>query len=179
MTGAGAPRAKGWEDNFFFENLTLRSIIGLNSTSRGTNVVDCDFTIIEPYGLSLIDRLLVTTQELSAGKGLYFADCYLLEINFYSADGGKIADMKKFIPIRLIGMTIKASAKGSEYRCTAVPFSHHALSQTRASTPATFSISASTLEEFFQSDQLHVHLKMYWVQSIGVCNVMYRIVFFS
>jgi len=157
ISGAGmstdsAPRAKGWEDNFFFESLKLSSVIGLNSTSRGTNVIDCDFTIIEPYGLSLIDRLIVTTDELSDGKGLYFANCYLLEINFYSADGGKIADMKKFIPIRLTGMTIKASAKGSEYRCTAVPFSHHALSQTRASTPATFTVTAGTLEEFFQSE---------------------------
>jgi hypothetical protein len=154
MTGAGAPRAKGWEDDFFFESLKLSSVIGLNSTSRGTNVIDCDFTIIEPYGLSLIDRLIVTTDELSnsKGKGLYFANCYLIEINFYSADGGKIADMKKFIPIRLTGMTIKASARGSEYRCTAVPFSHHALSQTRASTPATFTVSAGTLEEFFRSE---------------------------
>jgi hypothetical protein len=151
MTGAGAPRAKGWEDNFFFESLKLSSVIGLNSTSRGTNVIDCEFTIIEPYGLSLIDRLSITTEELSQ-PGLYFANCYLLEINFYSADGGKISDMKKFIPIRLTGMTIKASARGSEYRCTAVPFSHHALSQTRASTPATFSISAGTLEEFFQAE---------------------------
>ena len=154
MAGEGAPRAKGWEDNFFFESLKLSSVIGLNSTSRGTNVIDCDFTIIEPYGLSLIDRLIVTTDELSngKGKGLYFANCYLIEINFYSADGGKIADMKKFIPIRLTGMTIKASAKGSEYRCTAVPFSHHALSQTRASTPATFTVTAGTLEEFFRSE---------------------------
>ena len=154
MAGAGAPRAKGWEDNFFFESLKLSSVIGLNSTSRGTNVIDCDFTIIEPYGLSLIDRLSITTDELSVGnsKGLYFANCYLIEINFYSAAGGKIADMKKFIPIRLTGMTIKASAKGSEYRCTAVPFSHHALSQTRASTPASFTVTAGTLEEFFQSE---------------------------
>jgi hypothetical protein len=147
----GGLRVKGWEDNFFFESLKLSSVVGLNSTSRGTNVIECEFTIIEPYGLSLIDRLSVTTTELST-PGLYFANCYLLEINFYSSEDGKLQDMKKFIPIRLTGMSIKASAKGSEYRCTAVPFSHHALSQTRASTPTNFEVTAGTLEEFFQGD---------------------------
>jgi hypothetical protein len=157
ISGAGASyagsgqRATGWEDNFYFESLKLNSVIGLNSTSRGTNVIDCEFTIVEPYGLSLIDRLTVTTSALGGG-GLYFSNCYLLEINFYSSEGGKLIDMKKFIPIRLTGMTIKASAKGSEYRCTAVPFSHHALTQTRASTPANFEVTAGTLEEFFQGD---------------------------
>jgi hypothetical protein len=149
--GVAMPRVKGWEDNFFFESLKLSSVVGLNSTSRGTNVIECEFTIVEPYGLSLVDRLTVTTDELSQ-PGLYFANCYLLEINFYSADDGKLSDMKKFIPIRLTGMTIKASAKGSEYRCTAIPFSHHALTQTRASTPANFTVNAGTLEEFFQGE---------------------------
>jgi hypothetical protein len=157
IAGAGASsadsgqRAKGWEDNFYFESLKLSSVIGLNSTARGTNVIDCEFTIVEPYGLSLIDRLSVTTSTLGGG-GLYFSNCYLIEINFYSSEGGKLMDMKKFIPIRLTGMTIKASAKGSEYRCTAVPFSHHALTQTRASTPANFEVTAGTLQEFFQGD---------------------------
>jgi len=156
IAGAGAGvdssiRAKGWEDNFYFESLKLSSVIGLNSTARGTNVIDCEFTIVEPYGLSLIDRLSVTTSTLGGG-GLYFSNCYLIEINFYSSEGGKLMDMKKFIPIRLTGMTIKASAKGSEYRCTAVPFSHHALTQTRASTPANFEVTAGTLQEFFQGD---------------------------
>ena len=155
ISGAGATnssqRAEGWEDNFYFESLKLSSVVGLNSTSRGTNVIECEFTIVEPYGLSLIDRLTVTTSTLGGG-GLYFSNCYLLEINFYSSEDGKLIDMKKFIPIRLTGMAIKASAKGSEYRCSAVPFSHHALTQTRASTPANFEVTAGTLEQFFQSE---------------------------
>lgn len=151
LNESGANRAAGWEDNFFFDSLKLSSVVGLNETSKGTNVIECEFTIIEPYGLSLVDRLVVTTDALGS-PGQYFSNCYLLEINFYGSEVGKLHDMKKFIPIQIIGMTIKASARGSEYRISAVPFSHHALNQTRASTPANFEVLAGTLEEFFAGE---------------------------
>lgn len=151
MRESSANRAQGWEDNFFFDNLKLSSVIGLNETSRGTNVIDVSFTIIEPYGLSLIDRLIATTDTLGS-PGLYFQNCYLLEVNFYASGVGKLHDMKKFIPIQIRGMSVKASARGSEYRIEAQPFSHNALAQSRASTPANFEVNAGTLEEFFQGE---------------------------
>ena len=147
---AGLKRSPGWEDNFFFDNLKFTSVIGLNSQSRGTNVVNLDFTIIEPMGLSLMDRLLATTKELS--NEVYFASCYVIQIDFFDSEAGMLADLRKYIPIRFTDMRVKVTARGSEYACSAVPFGHHALLQSQASTPANFEVVAGTLEEFFGAD---------------------------
>lgn len=161
-SGTGTRRAPGWEDNFFFDNLKFSSIIGLNSDSRGTNSINIDFTIIEPMGLSLVDRLIRTTKALyAAGQSssksntteiTYFHNCYCLQIDFFDSEKGCIIDQRKYLPIQLTGLSIKVTARGSEYSITSQPFGHHALLQSIASTPANFEITAKTLRDFFQSD---------------------------
>lgn len=153
------PRAAGWEDNFYFENLKMTSVIGANSQGRGSNVIEVSFSLIEPYGLSLLDRMIQTSKEM--GVKSYIGLCYMLQIDFHVADGatavqgsaGKtLQEHRKYIPINIIDLTVKVSAKGSEYEISAVPFSHHALSHTLAATPANFEVNGSTLREFFRAD---------------------------
>lgn len=157
---SGFKRAPGWEDNFFFDKLTFSSVVGLNKDSRGTNVLALDFTIIEPMGLSLIDRLIRTTQNLyAAGRAgtdtseiSYFHNCYLLQIDFFDSQKGVIQRLRKHIPIKFTDLRIKVTSRGSEYMISAVPFNHQALFQSFASTPANFECIAGTLKDFFQSD---------------------------
>jgi hypothetical protein len=155
---SGIPRAPGWEDDFFFENLKLSSVIGANSQGRGSNVIDISFNIIEPLGLSLLDRMIRTSQDM--GVKSYIGLCYLLQIDFHVADGVELAEgggstltkHRKYIPINIVDLTVKVSAKGSEYDISAVPFSHHALSHTLGATPANFEVNGATLREFFRAD---------------------------
>lgn len=155
IAGAGAStpdsgrRAQEFNENFFFESLKLSAVTALNANSRGTNVIELDFVILEPMGLTLIDRLIVTTSRVSADVQ-YFANAYALEINFFTPDQ-KLQALKKFIPIRLTGLEVKTSARGSSYSCTAVPFAHHAFSQSTASTPINLEVTAGTLIDFFGS----------------------------
>ena len=45
-------RQKGWEDNFYFESFKLTQVIAPNTTTRTTNSIEIEFTLIEPMGLS-------------------------------------------------------------------------------------------------------------------------------
>ena len=142
------PRDPNWNENFFFDNLKMTTIIGLNSQAPGSNMIDMSFTIIEPMGLSLLDRLLVTTKNI--GEQNHLSVPYLLQIDFFDSEKGAITKLRKWLPIRLIECKIKVGLKGSEYQFRAVPFSHSALMDTVVSTPVNFEVSAKTLSEFFK-----------------------------
>jgi hypothetical protein len=159
----GTKRAPGWADNFFFDKLSMTSIIGMNRDSRGTNVINIEFTVIEPMGLSLIDRLIRTTRNLyqqgqvagaanTTGEITYFHNCYLLQIDFFDSEQGCLQNQRKFLPIKLTDLRIKVTGRGSEYAFSAQPFGHQALLQSMASTPANFECVAGTLQEFFLSE---------------------------
>jgi len=143
-------REPGWEDNFYFDNFKLTQLIAPNNISRTSNTLDIEFTLIEPYGLSLLDRLLRTAARLK--QKTYTNLCYLLQIDFYDAEKGLLIDHRKRIPILLKDMNIKVGVRGSEYMITAVPFLHQGFRESYSSTPANFEISASTLRDFFRDD---------------------------
>jgi hypothetical protein len=149
-TGANKRNAN-FNENFFFDELRLNTLIGLNATSQGTNLVEGSFTIIEPMGLSLLDRLIVTAAEVLPESENHLAAPYMMQIDFYDAERGKIPNTTKFIPMRLIECKIKvAGARGSEYRFKAVPYNHHAMMNTVQATPANFEVTGRTLQEFFK-----------------------------
>jgi hypothetical protein len=150
-------RLPSFKDDFYFDNFKMSTVIGLNSHSQGTNAIQLSFTIIEPYGLTLLNRLIdINVQELGANN--YLDIPYLLEINFFAYDdNGKIANLAehtKFIPIKLTEMKIKASVRGGEYAISAVPFNHTAYMESSSASPANFEVIAKTVQEFFSSDSL-------------------------
>jgi hypothetical protein len=147
-------RAPFFAEDFYFDNLNMTTVIGLNDRSRSTNAINFTFTIIEPYGVTLLNRIL----DLSADIGSlnYIAQPYMLQIDFFGMnDAGEIVgiipDQTKRIPIRILKMDIKASAKGAEYQMEACPYSHSAYDLSTVTTPANFEITAGTLESFLQS----------------------------
>jgi hypothetical protein len=153
-------RIPSFRDDFYFEDLKMETIVGMNSHAQGTNAIQLSFSLIEPYGLTLLNRLIdVNISEFEATS--YLEIPYLLEINFFAYDDqGNIADLKdhtKFIPIKLVDMKIKASVKGGEYEISAVPFSHSALSETTNASPANFEVVAQTVRGFFNSQTLAIN----------------------
>jgi hypothetical protein len=148
------PRNEFFSEDFYFEDCSILTVIAPNDVSRNTNAVDVSFTLIEPYGFTLMERLL---QVANAIKSKNYLDMpYLLQIDFFAIDDagnivGSIDQLKKRIPIKLNTMDMRVSAKGTEYRVTASPYNHTAYDSTSATTPANFEITASTVAEFFQS----------------------------
>jgi hypothetical protein len=152
--GVGTYRDPAFMDDFYFSDFKLSTVIGLNANARGTNVVDIKFTIIEPYGMTLMDRILdINVNELGAKN--YLDNPYLIELNFFGIDDdgnlGLIAGQTKWFPIKLTGMKIKATVQGAEYAIDAVPFNHQALFESLQDIKTRMEVTASTVGEYFDT----------------------------
>ena len=161
--GVGFTRDPAFGDDFFFDNLKITTNIGSETTHQGTNVADISFTIIEPYGMTLVDRLIdaCVSKTTAEGQGLvdgnnYTEIPYLLQIDFFGFDDDgtpqELRSQRKYIPINLLGVKIKTGIKGSEYQIDAGVYAHRAFQESIAALPANFEVTASTLEEFFAPD---------------------------
>ena len=153
---SGFVRDSNFQDDFYFDHLKIGTVIGSSQGNQGTNSIDINFTILEPYGITLLDRLIDACVDPRVQGQNYLEVPYLLQIDFngYDDDGiaTQLTGQRKYIPIKLISMSIKAGIKGTEYQITATPYAHKGFQESVTATPANFEITASTLEEYFRSD---------------------------
>jgi LysM repeat protein len=152
--GTGTYRDPAFMDDFYFDNLKMTTVIGLNSQARGTNAITMSFTIIEPYGMTLMDRILdINNNELNAKN--YLDSPYLLELNFFGIDDdgvmGIIPEQTKWFPIKIISFKIKAGTKGAEYAVEAIPFNHQAQFESVQILKTRMEVTASTVGEYFKN----------------------------
>lgn len=151
-------RAKYFAEDFYFEDLEITTIVGLNERSRATNAIDLNFTIIEPFGMSLVDRIIKLAGSEEVKSRNYLEQPYLLQIDFFAINDagiivGAIPNQTKRIPIKLLKMDIKASNKGAEYKIEACPYNHTAYNVATLATPAHFEVVAGSVASFFQSTE--------------------------
>ena len=148
-------RPPEFKDDFYFDGLNFTTLVGLNKDTKASNAVELSFTIVEPYGLTLINRLLKLSTTLDQPN--YTENPYVLQIDFFgSTDLGEsihpIPNITKYIPIRLIEMKIRVGTQGATYACRAVPYNHGAFNQTIAATPTDIEVTATTVGDFFAND---------------------------
>lgn len=158
---ASDQRAPAFRDvDFYIHDLKMLSIIGANRHSQNANVINLSFTIIEPNGATLLNRIIDTARFIKEKNGLkndpnHLDLPYLLEIEFVGYDDNGIpipartSPFTKYIPIKIISMKFKVTSKGAEYRCDAIPYNHHALSNTVATVPVNIQVTAETVGDFF------------------------------
>lgn len=153
-------RAAQFKDDFYFDGLSLDTIIGMNTQSRGANAIQFKFNIVEPYGFTLVNRLLELSMEMKQPN--YLTNPYVLQIDFFgNNDAGEplhpLTDkngrsLTKYLPCKIIEMKIKVGTSGATYACVAIPYSHAAFSETVGITPANFEVVANTVGNFFTND---------------------------
>ena len=151
-------RAPHFAEDFYFDQFELDTVIGLNAQSRNSNAIMYHFTLIEPYGFTLIDRIIKLCNEPEVDCKNYLDMPYLLQIDFFGIDdtgkiGGVIPNTTKRIPIRLNKMDVKISARGAEYNIKGVPYNHSAFDLSTVSTPINVEVQAKTVAQFFQSTE--------------------------
>lgn len=149
-------RDQNFLEDFFIESLTMTTVIGLTTTNPGSNAIEFAFTVVEPYGVTLLDRLIAANKELPTPQENYLDSTYLLQIDFYgSNDSGElvhpIPNLTKYLPTRILGIDITVTSAGSEYAFTASPYGHSAHTQSTQQTPANFEVTADTIQDFFTS----------------------------
>lgn len=146
-----------FSNDFFIDDLEISNIaVGPNKFRHNTNATDIRFTITEPRGVTLLEKLqslagtvLVTTREK------YIHAPYLLEIKFkgYDETGNPVPtpSKPKYIPIRITDMTFEVTASGTQYRVTAVPFANNALQSIVSTIPHNIELQAKTVGDIFNS----------------------------
>ena len=147
--GSSVRRHTLWKENFFFENFKMTTVVGLQDTNHGVNAIDITFDIIEPYGLSFLDRLVQTAAMI--GMPDYISAVYLLQIDFFDSVTGLLTEHRKLIPFKFMDMRIKVIQKGSTYSCAGFPYQHTGYTAMDGSTQARVAVTASTLSEFFRA----------------------------
>ena len=151
-------RSPYFKEDFYFDGLTLETVIGLNARSKSSNAIQYQFTLIEPYGFTLLDRIISLANSPEIGSKNYLDMPYLLQIDFFGMDDsgqitGVIPDTTKRIPIRIQKLDVKITARGAEYAIQGVPYGHSAYDLSTVSTPVNFEIEAGTVGQFFQSEE--------------------------
>lgn len=152
-------RNRNFKEDFYFEDFKMQTVITPNMRNRNTNVIECSFTIIEPNGFTLINRMIAAANEVNAnyvrGPGSYIHVPYVLQIDFFGyketedSKPEKIKDLTKIIPIKIINIETSVRQSGAEYRFDAVPYNHSAYSQINVTLPYTTKVQGSTVAEIF------------------------------
>lgn len=153
--GYHSNRHKLFREDFYIDDLKMQTIVGQSELSRGTNAIELSFNVVEPYGLTLMDRLVNLSEDPDIdGTGNYVAQPYLLQVDFFGSNelgsqSTPIPHLRKRIPINFIEFKIKVSSRGTEYQIRAIPYNHLALMESTNSTPANFEIKSGTVGDFF------------------------------
>lgn len=153
-------RHPDFQTDFFIDGLSIQTVVGLNAKNKASNAIDISFTITEPYGLSLLDRLLSACETSEDAAVNYMSQPYLLQIDLLASPtdeelsrtqiSNNVITSKK-IAIKMIEMKIKPTGSGTTYSVRAIPYNHTAFDTTAASLPVPMNIEASTVGEFFSS----------------------------
>jgi len=137
----GLTRHRIWKNDFYFDKMTLESVVGTNNKGRGSNVLTVDFTVVEPYGITLLDRLSLTADELGYNNPTEMI--YLLQIDFFGYDDEnlnptKIDKTQRRIPIKIIRVEAGYNHNGATYNITGIVVSHSAFDESNINiqTPA-------------------------------------------
>lgn len=143
-----------FKEDFYFETLKFTTVVGMNSRSRHSNAIEINFTLVEPYGFTLVNRLLAVADQLKTKSWMQIP--FMLQIDFMgNTDLGEslnpIPNQSKFLPVKLIGLKSKVTQRGAEYQLQCVPFNHQAFTETAVSTPAMFEVTATTIKDFFST----------------------------
>ena len=133
LQGAVEKSRRVLENNrdLFFRSVSMNSIPGLNEKRRLTSVTQISMEIVEPAGITLLERL--RGGAINNGFLDHLDAPFLLTIDFQGFDEfGKVAtakdsrNLKRLIPIKITNMQLDVTAAGTVYSVTAIPYNEFA-----------------------------------------------------
>ena len=148
-------RELGFFNDFFIDNLELTNVsVGPSKRKQNTNVTDVSFSISEPRGVTLIEKLRNAAKTtLVSTKEKYIHAPYLLEIKFKGYDDlgqPMIAPSKpKYIPIKITDIRFEVTSMGTEYKVKAIPYAHSLFGQINSTIPMNVELTAGTIGDIF------------------------------
>ena len=113
--------------DIFIKNVTIEALPSLNSKRRVTSVTNITMELVEPAGITLLER--IRGAAVNSGNLDHIDAPFLLTIEFKGFDEqGRIASeqmaktTKRFVPIKIIDMQLDVTAAGTVYSLKAIPW---------------------------------------------------------
>lgn len=175
IQSAGAPagkRNKYFDLDFYIEDCQIETVIGTQQVGGSHTIGKIYFKIVEPNGLTLLNRLRAAVKEHTAitSETHELSQHYLLVIRFYGYDeyGNQISGdqlgsqqrttdpnsiTEKFIPFIIGGLNYRIASEGSTYEIEAVGMNTQiAYSQKRGTIPFNMQVQASKVADILNGN---------------------------
>ena len=117
--------------DLYIRSVTMNSIPGLNDKRRLTSVTQISMEIVEPAGITLLER--IRAAAINNGYLDHLDAPFLLTIDFKGFDEqGRPASakdsksMKRLIPVKLVDMQMDVTQAGTVYTVKAIPYNEFA-----------------------------------------------------
>ena len=155
--GNGEQRSPFFPTDFVIDNLEIETIIGNKGKgSRGTDAISFKFDIIEPYTVTLLDRLNKVAQNVAMGLD-FKTLIYCIKIQFFGYDSmGKPIKIPatKWLPFTMINIEFNLSQKGAVYACQAIPAQNMALKLLDNTIPFHVELKGQTIKDLFSAQTI-------------------------
>jgi hypothetical protein len=144
--------------DMYIRNVTMNSIPGLNDKRRLTSVTQMTMDIVEPAGITLLER--IRGAAINNGYLDHLDAPFLLTIDFKGFDEmGRPAstqdsqNMKRFIPVKIVTMDISVTQAGTEYSVKVIPYNEFGFTNRHnyPRTAGTLSPQGRLLSDVFKS----------------------------
>jgi hypothetical protein len=179
VQSGGAPiagRNQFFPDDYYLDDLEIETFLMGKGTNMSTNGIEIRFKVVEPNGLTLIQRLFdavkAAYQQANVSTGQipnYAAAQYCLTIEFYGYDsqGNLVAParaqgtagagpvIKKYYPFLLRNISFRVVANQIEYNviANAIPY-ETGTAQARGTIPFSFALAGTTVGQLLQGGPL-------------------------
>ena len=117
--------------DLYIRSVTMNSVPGLNEKRRLTSVTDISMEIVEPSGITLLER--IRGAAINNGYLDHLDAPFLLTIDFKGFDEqGRPAsakdsqNMKRLIPVKLVDMQMEVTQAGTVYVVKMIPYNEFA-----------------------------------------------------
>ena len=139
--------------DMFIDDVDVKSIFTIGAGQTFSTPFEMHFTVTEPYSMNgFIEALQVSA--LAAGFPDYIGAAYVLIMDFIGYPDGPGTPPPTIIPnstrvfnIRISGMEVSVSEKGTEYKLSAVPYEDRVFSGPIAETKRKLNGSGNTVAE--------------------------------
>jgi len=180
MSSGGAPigqRNKYFDLDFYPENLEFKTMIGTQATGSPSNVVTMSFEVLEPQGITFLQRLRQAVWEHTGDQSNTInAQNYLMVIRFFGYDeqGNLVTKqskrqktgtgseeqtsdpnslVEKFIPFQIANINYKISTEAVNYNLKCViPQLNVGYSTARGTIPFNFQLTATDVQSLLNGD---------------------------
>jgi hypothetical protein len=177
IQSGGAPAAgrnQFFPVDYYFDDLEIESFLMGKGTGMSNNGMEIRFKIVEPNGITLIQKLydaVVSAYKNQSSKQIpnYGSAQYCLTIQFYGYDsqgnlvapatgsnaGGPPAVIKKYYPFVLHNISFRTVANQVEYNIIGHPVPYETgTAQARGTIPFSFALAGTTVSQLLQGGPL-------------------------